>query len=162
MPSFGPIRRVELVRALGGEAGVVVDVRLHDWWSVLRDLDEGRVDLVSLPLTDDRARRYELVAQTWTFEQEIVFPAGASARALRRRLHELTGRTVAVVVRHRARHEPADALQRFFQRHHRARVDDVQRRRRARLDGVGFAPQTARRLAVAVIAGGFLSDGGAG
>jgi PAS domain S-box-containing protein len=83
---------VELIRALGREAGVVVDVRLHEWWSVLRDLDEGRVDLVSLPLTDERARRYDLVAQTWTFQQEVVFPGGAATRTLR----DLRGLRIAV------------------------------------------------------------------
>jgi PAS domain S-box-containing protein len=68
---------VELMKALSGEAGARIDIRLYDWWSVLRDLDAGQVDLVSLPLTDERARRYDLVAQTWTFQQEVVFPTGA-------------------------------------------------------------------------------------
>jgi PAS domain S-box-containing protein len=84
---------VELIRALGREAGVPVDVRLQDWWSVLRDLDEGRVDLVSLPLTDARARRYDLVAQTWTFQQEVVFAGGGAAP---RTLADLAGVRVAV------------------------------------------------------------------
>jgi PAS domain S-box-containing protein len=84
---------VELIRALGGEAGVAVDIRLQEWWSVLRDLDAGRVDLVSLPLTEERARRYDLVAQTWTFQQVIMFPDAARAP---RTLDELRGVRVAV------------------------------------------------------------------
>ncbi len=84
---------VELIRALGREAGVGVDVRLQDWWSVLRDLDAGRVDLVSLPLTEERARRYDLVAQTWTFQQEVAFADHAHAP---RTIEELAGVRVAV------------------------------------------------------------------
>jgi len=84
---------VELIRALGREAGVGVDIRLQDWWSVLRELDAGRIDLVSLPLTEERARRYDLVAQTWTFQQEIVFADRARAP---RTLDELAGVRVAV------------------------------------------------------------------
>src|SRR5262249_44485607 len=48
---------VELMRALAAQAGIPLEVRLQEWWSVLRDLDAGRVDLVSLPLTEERARR---------------------------------------------------------------------------------------------------------
>jgi polar amino acid transport system substrate-binding protein len=84
---------VELIRALGREAGVGVDVRLQDWWSVLKDLDAGRVDLVSLPLTEERARRYDLVAQTWTFQQEVVFADHAHAP---RTVDDLAGVRVAV------------------------------------------------------------------
>ena len=84
---------VELIRALGHEAGVGVDVRLQDWWSVLKDLDAGRVDLVSLPLTEERAQRYDLVAQTWTFQQEIVF---ADASRAPRTIDDLAGLRVAV------------------------------------------------------------------
>jgi PAS domain S-box-containing protein len=84
---------VELIRALGREAGVGVDVRLQEWWSVLKDLDAGRVDLVSLPLTEERARRYDLVAQTWTFQQEVVFADRAHAP---RTIDDLAGVRVAV------------------------------------------------------------------
>jgi len=84
---------VELMRALGREAGVGVDVRLQEWWSVLKDLDAGRVDLVSLPLTEERARRYDLVAQTWTFQQEVVFADRAHAP---RTVDDLAGVRVAV------------------------------------------------------------------
>ena len=84
---------VELIRALGREAGVGVDVRLQDWWSVLKDLDAGRVDLVSLPLTEERAHRYDLVAQTWTFQQEVVFADRARAP---RTIDDLAGIRVAV------------------------------------------------------------------
>jgi PAS domain S-box-containing protein len=84
---------VELIRALAAQAGVRVDVRLQDWWGALRDFDAGRVDLVSLPLSEERARRYDLVAQTWTFQQEIAFPdRGRAPRTLR----ELAGTRVAV------------------------------------------------------------------
>ena len=84
---------VELIRALGAQAGVRVEVRLGEWWETLRDFDAGRVDLVSLPLTEERARRYDLVAQTWTFQQEIGFPDKARAP---RSLAELRGHRVAV------------------------------------------------------------------
>src|SRR5438552_6001762 len=84
---------VELIRALGREAGVGIDVRLRDWWTVLRDLDAGRVDLVSLRLTEERARRHDLVAQTWTFQQEVVFADHGHAP---RTIEELAGVRIAV------------------------------------------------------------------
>ncbi len=84
---------VELVRALAARAGVRVEVRLEEWWTLLRDFDAGRVDLVSLPLSEERSRRYDLVAQTWTFQQEIVF---ADRERAPRRLADLGGMRVAV------------------------------------------------------------------
>jgi len=84
---------VELVRALAAQAGVRVEIRLEEWWTLLADFDAGRIDLVSLPMTEERARRYDLVAQTWTFQQEVVFADRAHAP---RRLEDLAGRRIAV------------------------------------------------------------------
>jgi PAS domain S-box-containing protein len=85
---------VALVRALAAQAGVRVEVRLEEWWTLLRDFDAGKVDLVSLPLTEERSRRYDLVAQTWTFQQEVLFADRAQAA---RGPDDLGGRRVAVV-----------------------------------------------------------------
>jgi PAS domain S-box-containing protein len=84
---------VELVRALARRAGVPLEVRLGRWRDVLDDFDAGRVDLVSLPRSDDRARRYDLLTQTWTFQQEIAVRAAPDAP---RRLEDLAGRTIGV------------------------------------------------------------------
>ena len=71
---------VELIRALGGEAGVAVDIRLQEWWSVLRDLSEG--SLVSFPHRE-RAPRYDLCADV-DLPQDIMFPDAPGPRAARR------------------------------------------------------------------------------
>jgi len=83
---------VALVRALAAQAGVRLEVRLEEWWTLLADFDAGRVDLVSLPLTEERARRYDLVAQTWTFQQEVVFPDRVRAP---RKVSDLAGLRIA-------------------------------------------------------------------
>src|SRR5262249_60219106 len=43
------------------------------------DLDAGRVDLLSLSYSDDRARSYAWLAKTWTMQQCVLFPAGRPA-----------------------------------------------------------------------------------
>lgn len=84
---------VELVRSLARHAGVPLEVRLGRWSEILEDFDAGRVDLVSLPRSEDRSRRYDLLTQTWTFQQQIAVRAGPNAP---RRLDDLVGRRVAV------------------------------------------------------------------
>ncbi len=84
---------VALVRALAAAAGRDVQIRLAPWRDVLRELDAGRVDLVSLPLSGERAHAYDFLTQTWTFEQEIALlpRPGRPGRA-----DDLRGQRVAV------------------------------------------------------------------
>lgn len=65
---------VDLVRALAQTVGVEVEFRFGPWPEILRMLDAGEVDLVSMAFTDARAERYDFLAETWTLRQAVFFP----------------------------------------------------------------------------------------
>jgi PAS domain S-box-containing protein len=67
---------VELVRALSRELGVPLEIHLWPWREAVARFDAGEVDLMSLAYSDRRAQRYELLWQTWTLHQSLVFRAG--------------------------------------------------------------------------------------
>src|SRR5262245_5880985 len=60
---------VELLRALARQGGVRLEIRLAPWPETLAAFDAGQADLVSLPYSEERAKRYALLAQTWTLNQ---------------------------------------------------------------------------------------------
>ena len=67
---------VELARALARELGVPLEIHLWPWREAVARFEAGDVDLVSLAYSDRRAARYELLWQTWTLHQSLVFRAG--------------------------------------------------------------------------------------
>ena len=67
---------VELVRALARDAGVDLEVHLGSWHDARADLDGGRVDLLSLSYSDDRAESYAWLAKTWTMQQCVLLRPG--------------------------------------------------------------------------------------
>jgi signal transduction histidine kinase len=85
---------VELVRALARDAGVDVEIRLGPWNEARADLDAGRVDLLSLSYSDERAGSYAWLARTWTMQQCVLFPPGRPAYP--RGPSDLEGETIAV------------------------------------------------------------------
>ncbi len=85
---------VELVRALARRAGRRLEVRLGTWPDVLAEFDAGRVDLVTLPWSEARARRYTFLAQIWTLNQSVFFRPGRASYP--RSLGEIGGERVAV------------------------------------------------------------------
>ena len=70
---------VELARLLARELGVPLELHLWPWREALARFEAGDVDLVSLAYSDRRASRFELVWQTWTLHQSLVFRAGRKA-----------------------------------------------------------------------------------
>ncbi len=67
---------VELVRELARDAGVEIEIRLGAWDAARAGLDDGSVDFVSLSYSEDRARAYAWLAQTWTMHQCVLFLPG--------------------------------------------------------------------------------------
>ncbi len=86
---------IELVRALGREAGFEAEFRLAPWHEIMVRLDRGEFDLVSLGYSEARAQRYDYIAEVWTLRQVLLFPA--SRRPLPRGPHDLRDEVVAVV-----------------------------------------------------------------
>ena len=69
----------ELVRALARDAGIEVEIRLGAWDRARADLDAGRLDLISLSYSEERANAYLWLAQSWTMHQCVLFPPGRAA-----------------------------------------------------------------------------------
>jgi signal transduction histidine kinase len=85
---------VDLVRALGQSRGFTVEFRFGPWAQILRALDAGEVDLVSMAYTDERARRYDMLAEVWTLRQAVFFPERRADPP--RGLDQLGAETIAV------------------------------------------------------------------
>jgi signal transduction histidine kinase/CheY-like chemotaxis protein/HPt (histidine-containing phosphotransfer) domain-containing protein len=85
---------VELIRALGREAGVEVEVRLGGWAETMGRLDRGEVDLMSLARSQERELAYDFFAQTWTLHQAVLFHPGRAAYP--QRLDLLADEVVAI------------------------------------------------------------------
>jgi PAS domain S-box-containing protein len=88
---------IELMRALGREAGVAVEFRLGRWSQVLAQMDAGRIDVMAMGYSDARAARYDFIGETWTLHQVIAFQPGR--RAYPRHLRELGDEVVALMDR---------------------------------------------------------------
>ncbi len=98
---------VELVRALGREAGVEVEVRLGGWAETMDRLERGEVDLMSLARSQEREGRYEFFAQTWTLHQAALFNPGRAAYPERL---DLLGDEVLGIERRSLMHELIEGL----------------------------------------------------
>jgi signal transduction histidine kinase len=85
---------VELVKALARGAGLEVEFRLAPWARTLAAFEAGSVDLVSMAQSEERAQRYDLLAQTWTLEQVLLFLPGRADHP--RSLDQLASESVAV------------------------------------------------------------------
>ena len=85
---------IDLVRALSRQLRVRIDVRLGRWSDIVRRLDAGEFDLVSLAYSEARARRYAFVGQTWTLTQALLFKPGRAEYP--RFLDALAGEIAAV------------------------------------------------------------------
>ena len=85
---------VELLRALGQRAGVEIEFRFDAWARILERLDAGEIDLVSMAYSDERSRRYDLLAETWTLRQALFYPVNRTDPP--QRLDQLGAETVAV------------------------------------------------------------------
>src|SRR5262245_3568828 len=85
---------VELVREIARHAGRDVVFRLGYWRDILAQFDAGQIDLISLAWSAARAERYDLLVQTWTLKQGLVFRSGRSSYP--QGLDELAGEVVAV------------------------------------------------------------------
>jgi PAS domain S-box-containing protein len=67
---------IELMRALGREAGMTVEIRLGIRDERMADFDAGRTDVMFLSYSDERAARYQLLDQTWTLAQVVMMRPG--------------------------------------------------------------------------------------
>jgi signal transduction histidine kinase len=85
---------VELMGALAKTAGRAVEFRLGRWSEMLKQLDKGEVDLVSMAYAESRTERYDFLAETWTARQSLLFPAGRAGAPTR--LTDMAGEIVAV------------------------------------------------------------------
>lgn len=85
---------VQLVRALAHGAGLEVDFRLAPWADTLAAFEAGSVDLVSMAHSEERGERYDLLVQTWTLEQVLLFSPGRADYP--RGLDQLASESVAV------------------------------------------------------------------
>ncbi len=86
---------VELLRMLCAEAGCSVEFQLGAWRDAIAALDSGAADLASLAESDERRQRYDLLIQTWTMHQSVLFRGGREAYPSS--LRELSGETVALL-----------------------------------------------------------------
>jgi PAS domain S-box-containing protein len=67
---------VHLIRALGRDAGMAIEVRLGPREQRVADFDNGNTDLMFLSYSEERAARYQLLDQTWTLAQVVMMRKG--------------------------------------------------------------------------------------
>lgn len=67
---------VDLVRALARVAGRRIEIRLGKWNDIRQEGEAGRIDLISMAYTDERAGRYAFLDETWTVRLAVLFLAG--------------------------------------------------------------------------------------
>ena len=63
---------IHLMRALAREAGMAVEIRLGPREERMAEFDEGKTDVMFLSFSDERAKRYQLLDQTWTLAQVVM------------------------------------------------------------------------------------------
>jgi PAS domain S-box-containing protein len=85
---------VALIQFAALRANIPVVIRLAPWKDVLPQLDRGEIDLVSLAYSEERARRYAFLDQTWTLQQAVLFRPGRPSYPPA--LNQLQNETVAV------------------------------------------------------------------
>jgi len=67
---------IHLMRALAREAGIAVEIRLGPREERMSEFDAGKTDVMFLSFSDDRAKRYQLLDQTWTLSQVVMMRRG--------------------------------------------------------------------------------------
>jgi PAS domain S-box-containing protein len=67
---------IHLIRALAREAGMAVEIRLGPREERMADFDQAKTDVMFLSFTDERAKRYQLLDQTWTLAQVVMMRPG--------------------------------------------------------------------------------------
>ncbi len=67
---------IHLVRALAREAGIAIEIRLGPREERMSDFEQGKTDVMFLSYTDERAKRYQLLDQTWTLSQVVMMRRG--------------------------------------------------------------------------------------
>ena len=67
---------IHLVRALARETGLAIEIHLGPREERLADFDQGKTDVMFLSFTEDRAKRYQLLDQTWTLSQVVMMRRG--------------------------------------------------------------------------------------
>jgi PAS domain S-box-containing protein len=67
---------IHLMRALAREAGMAVEIRLGPRDERMADFDQAKTDVMFLSYSDERARRYQLLDQTWTLAQVVMMRPG--------------------------------------------------------------------------------------
>jgi two-component system sensor histidine kinase EvgS len=70
---------VELMRAIGRQAGVDVEMRLGQWSEIVGQFDAGRIDVMAMGYSDARSKRYDFIGETWTLHQVIVMRDGRAS-----------------------------------------------------------------------------------
>jgi len=70
---------VDLVRALARVTGRSLEIRLGKWNDIRQEMEAGRIDLMSLAYTEERARSIGFLDETWTVRLAVLFPAGRRA-----------------------------------------------------------------------------------
>ena len=85
---------VDLVRALGRTASRRVEIRLGKWNDIRKELESGRVDLMTMAYTDERAKQVAFLDETWTVRLAVLFPPGR--KTYPGSLSELASEKVAV------------------------------------------------------------------
>lgn len=85
---------VDLVRALARVTGRSLEIRLGKWNDIRQEMEAGRIDLMSLAYTEERARSIGFLDETWTVRLAVLFPAGRSVYP--ESVMDLRGERVAV------------------------------------------------------------------
>ncbi len=86
---------VELIGLLAEDLGRSPEFRLTSWKEALAALETGKVDVVSMAWTQERGSTYDLLVQTWTMHQALLFRPGRAAYP--QGFEDLAGEVVAVV-----------------------------------------------------------------
>ena len=85
---------VDLVKALARVAGRRIEIRLGKWNDIRQEGEAGRIDLISMAYTEQRAERYAFLDETWTVRLAVLFLPGR--RSYPTNLSELGTERVAV------------------------------------------------------------------
>lgn len=67
---------IQLMRALGREAGLAVEIRLGPRDEHMAEFDAGKTDVMFLSYSDERAAKYQLLDQVWTLSQVLMMRPG--------------------------------------------------------------------------------------
>ncbi len=86
---------VDLVGLLAEDAGRQPEFRLTSWKDALAALERGELDLISMAWTAEREHTYDLLVQTWTMHQSLLFRPGRAVYPAG--FDDLAGEVVALI-----------------------------------------------------------------